>query len=59
LEGAASRAVRALQLDRKREAEPMTLEQHLAANTGPGPPHPPFAQNVAELFRPVSRAVRA
>ena len=31
LEGAASRAVRALQLDRKREAEPMTLEQHLAA----------------------------
>ena len=31
LEGAASRATRALQLDRKREPEPMSLEEHLAA----------------------------
>jgi hypothetical protein len=30
LEGAASRAVRALQLDRPREPEPMSIEQHLA-----------------------------
>jgi len=30
LEGAAARATRALMLDRPREPEPMTLEQHLA-----------------------------
>jgi hypothetical protein len=31
LEGAASRAVRALQLDRPREPAPMSIEEHLAA----------------------------
>ena len=31
LEGAASRAVRALQLDRRPEPEPMSIKEHLAA----------------------------
>ena len=59
LEGAASRATRALQLDRKREPEPMSLGEHLAAygagepregaravrgGTAPSPRNAPYGQ---------------